>query len=55
MPQQLTQVSVFPARDPDLGKIILEHEVQNVLGIQAIRFGFAAAALGSDHSRIPKP
>src|SRR5215469_11395411 len=55
MPQKLPQVSVFPARYPDLREIILEHELQYVPGILAIRLGLAAASLGSDHCRISKP
>src|SRR6516165_992720 len=55
MPQKLPLVSVFPARYPNLRKIILQHEMQNVLCVLAIRLGLAATPLRSDRSRIPNP
>jgi hypothetical protein len=37
MPQQLPQIPVLPVRHPDLRKVILQHQLQNVLRILAIR------------------
>jgi hypothetical protein len=37
VPQQLSQIPIFPARYPDLGKAIFQHQPQNQLRILAIR------------------
>src|SRR5664279_834353 len=37
MPQQLSQIAILPARNPDLRKIIFQHQAQNQLRILAIR------------------
>src|ERR1035437_4947092 len=37
MPQQLPQIAILPARYPDLGKAIFQHQLQNQLRILAIR------------------
>src|SRR6202051_4515126 len=54
MPQQLPQISVFPARYPDPWKIILQQQAQNVLCILAIRL-LLAFALPSDLSGVSDP
>ena len=36
MPEQLPEIAIFPAWNPDPGKVILQHELQNMLRVQAI-------------------
>ena len=43
MPQQLPQISILPARHPDLPKAIFEHQTQNQLRVRFC-FGFALSA-----------
>src|ERR1039457_3409525 len=54
VPQQLPQISVFPARHPDLRKAIFHHQLQNQLRILAIRL-LLAYPLGTDHGGVPDP
>ena len=54
VPQQLPQIAVLPACYPDPRKIILQQQVQNVLGILAIGFLFAYP-LGADLGGVPDP
>src|SRR5713226_4040307 len=54
MPQQLPEISVFPARYPDPWKIILQQQAQNVLCILAIRL-LLAFALPVDLGGVPDP
>src|ERR1017187_709690 len=48
------QISVFPARHPDLRKAIFHYQLQNQLRILAIRL-LLAYPLGTDHGRVPDP
>jgi hypothetical protein len=36
MPQQLPHIAIVPARNPDLGKVILQQELQNAPHVLAI-------------------
>jgi len=54
MPQQLPHIAILPARHPDLRKIILQHQLQNVLGILAIGL-LLAYPLGSDLRGVADP
>src|SRR5215470_16394968 len=54
MPQQLPQIAILPARHPDLGKVILQHELQNMLRILPIGLLFAPA-FTPDLGRISHP
>jgi hypothetical protein len=45
VPQQLSQIPIFPARYPDLGKAIFQHQPQNQLRILAPH----GAATYADH------
>ena len=38
VPQQLPQITIFPARYPDLREAIFQQQLQNQLRIPAIRF-----------------
>jgi hypothetical protein len=52
VPQQLPQIAILPARYPDLGKIVFQHQAQNQLRILAIRL-LLARPLRPDRGRIP--
>src|SRR2546422_932501 len=54
MPQQLPQIPILPARDPDLRKAILEQQSQNQLRILAIGL-LLAYSLGPDLRCVPDP
>src|SRR5450432_3037327 len=54
MPQQLPQIPILPARDPDLRKIILQHQPQYQLRILAIRL-LLAHPLRMDRRSISGP
>src|SRR5215831_14544203 len=54
VPQQLPQIAIVPARYPDLGKIILQHELQNMPRILPIRL-LLTYSLGLDLGRVPPP
>src|SRR5215469_10141866 len=43
MPQQLPQIAILPARHPDLGKVILQQQTQNMQRILPIGLLFAPA------------
>src|ERR1022692_2950419 len=54
MPQQLPQIPVLPARHPDLRKVILQHQLQNMLRILAIRL-LLPSPLRADLGRVADP
>ncbi len=54
MPQQLPQIPVLPARHPDLRKVILQHQFQNMLRILAIRL-LLPPPPGADLGRVADP
>src|SRR5215472_15711153 len=54
MPQQLPQIAILPARHPDLGKVILQQQTQNMLRILPIGLLFASA-FTPDLGRISHP
>jgi hypothetical protein len=54
VPQQLSQIAILPARYPDLGKIIFQHQPQYQLRILAIRL-LLAHAFRVDCRSIPSP
>src|ERR1035437_1060766 len=54
MPQQLPQITILPARYPDLRKVIFQHQSQNVLRILAIGL-LLAFALPGDLGGVPDP
>ena len=54
MPEQLPQIPVLPARHPDLRKVILQHQLQDELGILPIGLLFTYP-LGSDPGCISDP
>jgi hypothetical protein len=54
MPQQLPQISILPARYPDLPKAIFEHQSQNQMRILAIRLLLAHSLL-ANLGGIPDP
>src|SRR5215831_19647791 len=54
MPQQLPRVPILPTRHPDLRKIILQQQVQNVLCVLAIRL-LLAHPPSSNLSGVPRP
>jgi len=54
MPQQLTQISIFRTGYPHPRKAILQQQLQQQCGIQAVRL-LLAHPLGLDLRRIPDP
>src|ERR1700690_3967862 len=54
MPQQLPQIPVLPVRHPDLRKVILQHQLQNMLRILAIRL-LLPPPLRADLGRVADP
>src|SRR5664280_3601118 len=54
MPQQLPQIAILPARYPDLGKAIFQHQLQNQLRILAIRL-LLAYSLRTDLGGVSDP
>ena len=54
MPEQLPQIAIFPVGHPDLGKVILQHELQNMLRVLAIGL-LLAYPLGLDLGRVAHP
>src|SRR5215469_17914437 len=54
MPQQLPQIAIVPARNPDLGKVILQHELQDMPRVLAIGL-LLAYPLRSDLGCIAPP
>jgi hypothetical protein len=54
MPQQLPQITILPARHPDLWKVIFQHQAQNQLRILTIRL-LLAHPFRVDRCCIPGP
>src|ERR1700689_3798868 len=54
MPQQLPQIPVLPVRHPDLRKVILQHQLQNMLRILAIRL-LLPYPLRANRGRVADP
>jgi hypothetical protein len=54
VPQQLPQIPIFWTRHPDAREVTFHHQLQYVLGIEAIVPLFAHS-LASNLSRIPYP
>ena len=54
MPQPGPQIAILPTRHPDLREAIFQHQLQNQLGILAIRFLFAYS-LRPDLSGVSDP
>src|SRR5882724_6217622 len=54
VPQQLPQIAVLPAGHPDLRKVILQHQLQNMLRVLAIRL-LLPPPLRTDRGRVANP
>ena len=54
VPQQLPQIAIAPARYLDLGKVILQQELQNTPRVLPIRL-LLTYSLGLDLGRVPSP